>query len=250
MAEQFSAEWPAYLQAAFRLVDSTSSSDAARFARVRDGFMAALLEDARVSEYLGATKKIAADGQTTSMTPLIERALVLVRDELRVEWPWAAFELAQRAVRRAVSDLTGHAFKYRLRIEPLVPTIALADPRPHPGEPIEEAMGRILSFNQEARGALKAAAHSSRRGGRAPKGDGVHLQSWGCWRYEAKILKPPRSISNIARSLPRHKRHPDPLDCGCRNHVRDAIAEAGRILALSACTWETMEEIRHRAPIT
>ncbi|MBM4114169.1 MAG: hypothetical protein FJ253_12500 [Phycisphaerae bacterium] len=213
--------------------EDSGSPTAERFRRYCDGFMGALLTDPRVDELrpeiasaLGVAwpSSPGADPLPVAMErvpkELRARADQFARETLGLPWSWAGRTLLVWIARDIVAvDRFSVA---SVPAPPIAWRFATRD-----GESCADARARLRTEYEQMDRALRA--HEREPGERLPK-HGDHLETWGRWFYEARVQKPPRSVSAIAGELDNHRRHVEPLtDCGCRQTVTDGIAAVARL---------------------
>jgi hypothetical protein len=204
---------------------------------VRHGFIEALIADPRVAALLAAwVERLIADPgnfTTDDVIPLVNQELGLQR------WRWCF---------SAICDVFNEMVRTKsatVRIDEEVvihaPPLAVWFVTEF-GETLDEARERWNEINAGVIAEF-AEAEKAADGGQVAKSEDL-LKTWGRWYYEAKVLRPPRTITSLAAENHDKRKHPGRFVVGatrgdtngeahdCRKGINDGIDRAEELLSL------------------
>jgi hypothetical protein len=226
-------------------------ADAERYRAVGEGFLTALAKDPRMrnlrDRWTARRDLVRRLGSPDSKDPEVREvesaeeteAWAVLFHEFPLSW-WMAKRLLFSMLNQWKAAAKAGVFPddLVLKLQPLfsrdLVTISL-EFESWPWESTKDARRRLM---QEVKRQFQEAvrrAQTERRatGRRRPQKRSDSLRRWGRWFYEARVRKPRRTITELAKDLHAARRHDQSFDdCGCRREVQRGLHEAERVLTL------------------
>jgi hypothetical protein len=229
-----------------------TDADATRLLAVRDGFLAALVDDPRVHAALVLSTAATLEwyerrwAGPRPVDSVFGRRLL---DELAVPTPWREWigeglVLTFGAMVKLIIENPEEALVIVANPKVALPRKALAVLPPpttwlftvREGETVDAARARVRTMARQIDATLRALNPPPRRRRRDPKRTPPY-QTWGRWVYATRVRRPPATVTALARA--HHEAlgvaggHPGTFEThDCRKQVRDGVREAERLLGV------------------
>jgi hypothetical protein len=156
------------------------------------------------------------------------KTLGLVRDDLKLDWPYICIDLLRFFLAEAISAATGMSYDIELILEEDSPVSDYRNFDPLQGEKWFETYERWIAEVVASLQKLSCLSKTGKRS-RRPKGDGEHLRQYAEWYYLCEIKDPRVRKNSLARENGKR-----------RSHIQKGIIEAIRLLNLSAHRFSTL----------